>query len=194
MSQNDVDQFIIKISEMKRVMIKISKGDKQSYELLFNEFYSSLCVFAERYVTSEDLAKDIVQDVFCKIWEKKSDCYNIRDAKSYLYMGVKNACINELRIKKKKVPDVNLMEIDVEVYYKEQFIAEETYRLLRKAIDNLPEQTRKIMCMAVDGLKNPVIASELGVSKHTVHTLKKRAYRYLREHLKDAIVCWIHIF
>ena len=57
--------------------------------------------------------------------------------------------------------------------------------LVRKAIEGLPPQMRTIIKYAMEGLKNPRIASEMGIAEGTVHALKKTAYRKLREQLKE---------
>ena len=166
-------------------MHKISRGDKQSFELLFKKFYTSLCAFAYNYISSEECVVDIVQDVFMKIWERKKEFNNVSDIKSYLYIAVRNSCLNEINKTKNLNSNLDIELLKTDVIYKEGYIQEETYRMLRKVINDLPEQTRKIVYMTYEGVKNPEIAEELGISKHTVHTLKKRAYKKLRERLKE---------
>jgi RNA polymerase sigma-70 factor (ECF subfamily) len=64
---------------------------------------------------------------------------------------------------------------------------EETYRIIYQAIYGLPHQSRKIILLSLKGYKNPEIAGELQVSLNTVKTLKKNAYRELRDKLKDHV-------
>ena len=58
-------------------------------------------------------------------------------------------------------------------------------KALLEEIDRLPRQMREIMLRALEGMQNKEIAADLGISVETVHSLKKIAYRRLRESLKD---------
>ena len=63
-------------------------------------------------------------------------------------------------------------------------IEQETFHMVRKAVEELPTQMRNIILYSMKGLKNHEIADKLQISEGTVHTLKKIAYRKLRENLK----------
>ena len=63
-------------------------------------------------------------------------------------------------------------------------IEQETFHMVRKAVEELPTQMRNIILYSMKGLKNHEIADKLQISEGTVHTLKKFAYRKLRESLK----------
>ena len=78
-----------------------------------------------------------------------------------------------------------LNRFTVDEIFHERVIEEETYRMMLEEIDRLPRQMREIMLRALDGMQNKEIAADLGISVETVHSLKKIAYRRLRESLKD---------
>ncbi len=61
------------------------------------------------------------------------------------------------------------------------FVEEETYRIVSEAINKLPDQMKAIMQLSLEGKKNAEIADRLNISTETVHTLKKIAYKKLRE-------------
>ena len=50
----------------------IRNGDIKAFETLFKEFYPSMCAIAIRFVSDKDVAQDIVQEVFIKLWEKRT--------------------------------------------------------------------------------------------------------------------------
>ena len=64
-------------------------------------------------------------------------------------------------------------------------IEEETYRIMLEEIDRLPHQMREIMLRALEGMPNKDIADDMNISPETVHSLKKIAYKKLRESMKD---------
>ena len=61
------------------------QDDEQAFKVLFLEFYPALCVFAMRYVTQEETARDIVQNVFFKIWEKRKRMSNFYTSQEEVY-------------------------------------------------------------------------------------------------------------
>lgn len=154
-----------------------------TFEQIFNELYQTLCVFACKFLKDEIQAADIVQDIFIKLWENHPDLENNFNVKSYLYTAVRHQCLNILRDKKEFTNEFRLCEN--EEFYKDILIEKETYRIFYNAVDSLPPQTRKIIYLSIDGLKNAEIADLLKVSEANVHRLKKSAYRKLKIILKD---------
>ena len=73
-------------------------------------------------------------------------------------------------------------------------VEEEVVRKVRTAIATLPDKRRKIIEMSLDGCSVAEIAEQLHISVDTVKTQKKRAYAYLKEHLKEDFMLFIFIF
>ena len=156
------------------------------FQDIFNRYYASLCVFADRYVEDRALSADIAQDVFVKLWEKRKSFQDQLQVRSYLYRAVHNRALNEISRKKtEKGCKDNLNRFTLNDLFHEIVVEEETFRLLLEEIDRLPGQMREIMLRALDGMQNKAIAEEMAISPETVHTLKRIAYRKLRESLKD---------
>lgn len=156
----------------------IQTGDETAFREFFNEFYQTLCTFANSYVLDNALAADIVQETFVKLWNRKQNFESILKMKSFLYVTVRNSCLNKIR--DKKTTTVNLSEADHLIFFQDTLIEKETCRILYKAIGTLPPQTRKIIELALEGKKNTEIAEELNIHTNSVLTLKKLAYRKLR--------------
>lgn len=156
------------------------------FQDIFNRYYASLCVFADRYVEDKALSADIAQDVFVKLWEKRSSFQDQMRVRSFLYTAVHNRALNEISRKKtEKNCKESLNRLFVNDLFHERVVEEETFRLLLEEIDRLPGQMREIMLRALDGMRNKAIADDLGISPETVHTLKRIAYKKLRKSLKD---------
>ena len=157
--------------------------DERGLKDLFDEFFQALCVFAASYVKDDALAIDIVQESYLSLWFHRENLRERKNVKSFLYASVRNRCLNVL--KQKKWERVDLSHLESESFLENTLIKVETYRMLYQAIEALPGQTREIMYLSMGGLKNHEIAEKLGVSIHTVHTLKKIAYKKLKMALKD---------
>jgi len=163
----------------------IRSGNIEAYEGLFKKYYLSMCMVACRIVGDEDIAKDIAQEVFIRLWEKR-ETYDFEVTPDiFLYVAVKNRCFDYLRKQKKMPVQDNLSAADHEYFFRDILIEEETYRIVNEAIDALPAQSRRIMKLSLEGKQNKEISEELGITVNTVKSLKYKAMDVLRVTLKD---------
>lgn len=164
----------------------INLSNDAEFKVLFDRYYVPLCLFADRYLENEEMAADIVQESFLKLWQLRKDFFYLHQARSFLYTTVRNKSLNELD-HRKVVSEYTLQALQKskESFFTDHLIESETYRVLSEAIDQLPPQTRAVMRLALDGFSNAEIAQELTISGETVHSLKKIAYRKLRVVLKE---------
>lgn len=167
---------------------RIESEDMKAFEGLFMDLYSSLCSVADHYLGDEASSKDIAQEAFIKLWDKREEFHSIISVKSYLYATVRNLSLNYIRDNRKncKIRGV-LPEID-DSDFKSVIIEEETIRALYAAIDKLPAQTSRIVQMSLKGIKNQEIAEKLGISVNSVKTLKYNAFHTLRKELGEELV------
>lgn len=165
---------------------KINLTDEQVFRNLFDRYYVPLCVFAERYVNDEEIASDIVQECFARVWQKQNDFQFIYQVRSFMYTSVRNSCLNELEHRQvvSGYQEVTIARMEESTFH-DYLIEEEMYRIVMEAVDKLPQQSRNIIRLALENHSNAEIAEKLSVSKETVHTLKKGAYKKLRAFLKD---------
>lgn len=158
-------------------------GDGPDIELLFKNYYQRLCYFAVQIINDKAAAEDIAQEAFVKYWNKKSDFNNESAAKTFLYVTVRNACLNVIRHEGVERKYLNLQDKDKveEEWGLEQIIRAELFGEINKAIEELPEGCRTVLKLAYfEGLKNDEVAKQLGVSINTVKTQKARALQILR--------------
>lgn len=155
------------------------------FKEIFNRYYLPVKSYAFHFVEDDETIEDFVQDAFLKVWEKREDFYYVAAIKSFLYMSVKNACLDYLRhqkVQRRNEPEL-VMWLTEEG--KEEFLLEEeVHAMVYDAIKDLSEQSRRVVIMTMEGASNLEIAKELHVSVNTVKTIKLRAYRVLRERLK----------
>lgn len=172
----DSDQFLFNI-----------KGWKDgSFKKFFESFYPSLSLFANKYTRNHEISLDIAQEAFVYLWNKKEDIHSIDSAKSYLFKYVKNRSLNYLRDQEKH-KSISFEQLDSEIFFRDNLIEEETYQMINMAIKNLTPQGQKVIELSLDGLKNQEIANELNISINTVKTIKLRAFKCMREDLKENI-------
>ena len=168
-----------------KAWVHIEEIGEVSFDEIFRKFYRSMCSCATHFLKDHDAAEDIVQEVFVSLWTKKSVFRTMSDLKTFLYVSVKNRCLNYIRDRKQQVDYDALSESEQEEEFKDWLIDEETYRMIDEAIGRLAPQSAKIMRLSLEGKQNQEIAELLDVSVNTVKTLKYNALDKLKEMLKD---------
>jgi len=172
----------------------IVSGNAGSFEKLFNHYCQPLINFSRRYVWDKQIAENIVQDIFVRVWTTRSNLDPSKSIKSYLFTSVKNESLKHLRhldVEQRSVektvqsaieennPDRNLEQTELE-------------ENIQQAISELPEKCREIFSMSrFDNLKYAEIAEVLNISVKTVETQMGRALKKMRERLKPFLTIFI---
>lgn len=153
----------------------------KEFEAYFRKLYLPLGMYALRLVDDADVAEDMVQDSFVRVWQYIEDGGEIENFPSFIYRSVRNACLSYLRnryetVSESEIPEAGEEEIDTSI---------RDARIWR-AIDDLPRKCREVFLMSKrDGLTNEEIAEEMGISIKTVKNQMTKAYGRLREALSD---------
>lgn len=154
-------------------------------EGVFTSWYGALCFFAFRYVQDDEVARDIVQEVFVRLMEKRPAFESELHLKNFLYRTVKNDGLNHLRHKLSREHYLEYLRQEGE---EEEFdcrmIESEIFGTLRKAVELLPSECRKVFELCYfEGKNNEVAAKTLNISIETVKAQKKRGKKILRKKL-----------
>jgi len=173
------------------LIVRLKAGDQTAFELLFHFYYSGLVMYSTQFTADRMDAEEIVQDFFVRFWQKHQQILLTDSLKGYLFLSVKNSCLNYLKHKKveeryiQKMAELSSRHI---AYDPDLYLASELQEKVKNAIDLLPEKCREIFIMSrIQGLKNEEIATNLNISKRTVETQISKALKVLRVELKDYI-------
>jgi RNA polymerase sigma-70 factor (family 1) len=179
---------------MKGLLEKLIDGDESAFKYLFDSHYRALTNFAYRFFRDADLAKDVVQNVFVKIYQNRPSLRTVDDIKNYLYKAVYNECLNEL--KKQDVRDRyhdQYASLQETTFFEQTLEQTEKENLIYQAIENLPPQCKRIFLMSrIEGKKNPEIADALKISVRTVETQISLALKNLRKTILLLISLLVH--
>ena len=134
------------------------------------------------------LSKDVAQDAFIKWWNKREDFRDFAAVKSFLYITIRNQCLNYIRDHRKEVDLAGRFSEETDADFDLIVIEEEAIEALYSAIDRLPAQSARIMRLVVKGDKNQEIADQLGISVNSVKTLKYNALNILRKELTGSLL------
>ena len=165
---------------------KIKKGDNVAFSQLFDEFYTPLCFFANRYIADLDKSRSLVQQVFVDLWIKHEQLKIHSSPKSYLYQSVKNRAIDYLRKEKKNIPFSISSENNGSTPFLDLVEEAELIEKINKAINQLPEKCREIFILCrFENMKYTEIAEKRNISVKTVEMQMGIALKKLRQSLSD---------
>lgn len=173
----------------------LSAGNSAVFEKVFKKYYVMLCYEANEYVKDSFLAEEIVDDVFCKIWENRSTIVIKTSFREYLIRSVHHKSISYLRKGKNEKDLVDWIEENKTERYNlislgetplDYIISEELEEKIDSAIDLLPDQYRKAFVLSRrESLKYEEIAEKMDISVNAVKLYIKKALSSLRENLKE---------
>ena len=167
---------------------RIRAGDERALEAVFKAHYAGMASFVQRFVRSQDLAEELVQDVFLKLWAKREQLAEIETFRTYLFRAARNTALNYLRRAKleRRWREEQGTDDDPPTSYAadEETVEQELAVAVREAINRLPPRCREIFLLSRDGgLTYAEIARSLDISVKTVETQMGRALKALRASL-----------
>jgi len=171
------------LAEEESWLKMLAADDQRGMELIFNRYYKYLVVTAYNYLKDDGRAKDLVQDVFFKFWEKRSTLSIDTSLKAFLRRSVVNRSIDELRKKRIKweeeVSDVNAPIATGNIDRKLE--TSELEAVIHRAIDTLPEKCKLVFSLSrFEDMSHAEISEALGISKKTIENQITKALKVLR--------------
>lgn len=165
--------------------------DFSAFEALFKLHYKSLAQTAFRVVNDRDVAEDLVQDIFCKLWEKRSELQITTSVKAYLYQSTINHSLNY--IKKAKRAETRELHFYSSRSSEENtsdapFAVKELNERVNIAVNSLPVACRNVFILSrFEHHSYKQIATALNISVKTVESQMVKALKHLRKCLGTVI-------
>jgi RNA polymerase sigma-70 factor (family 1) len=172
----------------KELLIDMSHDSVSAFKAIYDTYWDKMYLSALRKTSSSEIAEEIVQEIFSKLWERRH-ALSIENLESYLFTALRYSVISHVRdvIKNRKQEDINNLQDVFSVNIEEK--ADQTWDLeaaLHHALKFLPDKTRLIFQMSrFDELSNKVIANELDISEKAIEYHITQALKLLRVQLKD---------
>ena len=187
---NNTDRSTLLFQQFKR-------GDSKALEELFHRTFPRLVDFASKITKDAQVAEDILQDVFIKVWEKKGEIESL-NIEGYLFRMVRNQCLDYIRfVKVIGEKDIELNSIrKFEELYRIDFVRDEPYLLIQEelkkqieeTIDSLPPRCREVFVLSkIEGLKNREIAEQLQINIKNVERHLARAAQTFKERFPNDV-------
>lgn len=170
----------------------IEKGDERAFTQAYDRYHKLLYVLAYRYLMNVNMAEDVVQHVFSRLWEFRTELRVGISLKNYLFTMTKNHVLNLIRNENSAITKNYEMAQSAPVYEDnliENLEKKELMSNFYKAVDMLPVQKREICLMKVrEELTNQEIAERMKLSVNTVKTHYSEALKLLRVHLRKMLI------
>ena len=166
---------------------KVKSGDKSAYKQLYLNYSNMMYIFICRKINDEEEAKDLVQELFIRIWNTKDRLKVEESFKAYIYKIAGNLVIDYLR-KKSTLDKYIVKDNDIEgvIFPAEGFDVQER---INEEINQLPEMQKMVFCLSrYENLKYAEISKMYQISPKTVENHAGRALKRLREKLSDLII------
>ncbi|WP_316836505.1 RNA polymerase sigma-70 factor [Pedobacter nutrimenti] len=186
------------IEHENRLLVEIAGGDQRAFTEIFDFYQRYVYLYGKKLTRSDDLAGEIVQDVFLKIWIGREKLSEIESFGAYLNRVVRNHSLNVIR---KLAQDAkSTHELKVHARESDESTTElldynDSNRILNQAIENLPPQQRMVYTLChVEGMKYEEAAAKLNISSRTVQAHMGQALKNIREHFKKNALAYPILF
>ena len=173
----------------KKLIRNVKNSKKSSFQKLFFQFHDQLFRFVVYRVQDTDIAKDITQETFLRVWEKRESLQPEKSFFSLLARISTNLCYdhfryNEVRLRNRdRIPEYGKSHFDNP---EEVVQAQAIEKIIRKLVnEKLPQKCRIIFILSrIEGLSNQEISLKLGLSIRTVENQIYRALKILKKHMQ----------
>lgn len=185
---------MISFYKEKELLKKLSSGDPLAFGILYNAYFERLYYFSMHYLNDHEASRDILQDVFSEIWEKKERLIEIQNLSSWLFTICKNICLNKiarLKIEQKhndqlKIRQLTIAQNSLNQLDTSPIVFQEINNILHQTLKKLPAKTRMVFELSrFENKKNRDIAKELNISEKSVEAHITKALKVLRVALKN---------
>lgn len=177
----------------KQLLERLKRGDKECFRILFERNAPVFLSFARRLLRDADVAEDVVQNVFMRLWIARERIDVNRNLRNYLLVAVRNEIYCYLRMAFNARRDsgdtlVGEME-DAASGLESELSARELERIVEQVVEKMPERRREIFSMSRrQHLSNAEIAERLGLSVRTVEKHIELALQEIRNVIHVSVV------
>lgn len=160
--------------DLAAIQKRIGLNDEQALAELCRLLHHKLEQFAVTLVRSRELAEEIVEDVFVKLWYNRQNIMAIENLTVYLYIAVKNQSLNTLSRKAKELVTASYDQLDINLSHHvsdphDLMVSAEMLQQMYQAIDALPPRCKMIFkLIREDGLSYKEVGDILNISVNTI--------------------------
>lgn len=163
----------------------LKSGSQEGFVAIYRRFYTPLLYFILKYVKQQEVAEEILGDVFINLWRHRGDFQTMDHLRAFLYVAAKNASLNNLRSNKYRLSFEPLIQSE-DLWNKDpdtftQMIQIELIQAIFEEVERLPQKQKQVFNLTYFEDKTAEeIAKQLNISVASVYTNRSRALSTLR--------------
>jgi RNA polymerase sigma-70 factor (ECF subfamily) len=169
--------------EEERLLLSVASGDEQAFTQLYHHFYSALQAYVLKFVKIPQLAEDVVQDVFLKIWEVRHQLPHVKNFTGFLFSVTRNHTLNVLRSIARSVhARTAIIKQLQELRFDDEILNKDYRQFIEKALNAIPPRSREIFYKCREqAMTYEEVAAEMGISRNAVKKHMVKAIRVLKD-------------
>ncbi|WP_455622211.1 RNA polymerase sigma factor [Parabacteroides sp.] len=165
--------------------------DVDVFKQRFLPFHPKLYRIAYALLENKADAEDILQDAYCKLWNKRNELGDIQNPEAFSITLVKNLCLDFLRSPKASRRDneeaLETVLLTTDSSPEKELEEKEDIRHIQELIEQLPENQRQVIRLrGIEDCSYEDIEQITGLSSSNIRTLLSRARKLIREKLEKA--------
>ncbi len=166
-------------------MLDMATGNEEAFEAIYSRYRLPVYHYMLKIVKSPELAEDLEQEVFVKIWEARHRLPGVKAFGAFLFSVARNHTINAMKsVARSNIAMGEILRHFSEVGYDHEILHRDYERYIQKVLKSLPERTREIYRSCKEqGRTYREVAEDIGISSNAV----KRHVMNSVSTLKDAL-------
>jgi len=184
------------LKEGQEYLGALKLGSEKAFREIMDCWYKRLFNFANGYLNNQENTKEVLQDVFLKLWDNRQQLAENTVLNAYLFTLTRNRCIDLIRRERLVIQFKNDKQEEY-LRLSENFDAlsdpildnifeREVQNEVNRVVTSLPEQCRKVFILSrSNGLKNKEISTMLNLSEKTVESHLTKALKTIRRVLEQ---------
>lgn len=181
----------------KILLVEIAQGDEHAFRKLFYLYKERFYAVALKMTRSDEVAEDIVQDVFLSIWNKRETLVKVENPSAYFFTAVYRRIYHHYRkvaLERKVLQAVSPVK-EYANTTDEMVLAHESNELISQAITDLPPQQQLVFKLTrLEGLSRDDVARQLKISPNTVRNHLTDALKFVRTYLRNSSLIFLMLF
>jgi RNA polymerase sigma-70 factor (ECF subfamily) len=175
---------LIDRKQEKKLICLLAKGNQVAFKTIFDYYHARIFFFSKKYLRSDYLAEEAVQDIFLRIWEKREELLTVENFEAWLLQLSRNYLLNILKkaSTENKIKEKIGKTIQTTTSYEDDHLIEkERSDTLFKVMASLPAQRKEVFRLCrIEEKSYDEVAQMMGISKSTVNDHMVKAMKHLK--------------
>jgi RNA polymerase sigma-70 factor (family 1) len=177
--------------DQEKTLKLLAQGSEYAFTQLFDRYYPKVFSIGYDLFKSRELAQEVVQEVFLKLWVRRIGFSDVKELEAFIYTMTKNLALDIMKSRSREILNAYKFAItrDLTDNITENTLQNQEYEeLINQAVEKLPQHQKRVYQLSrVDGLTHQAIADRLNISDSTVNNLMTKAVSKIRKDLRPHI-------